>query len=80
MTGPDGAAAGTSAHRLASFILKDVSRAVRQFDMIAPGDRIAVAVSGGKDSLALLSLLLLWPQIAGSARERSGEWYRRLIQ
>jgi tRNA 2-thiocytidine biosynthesis protein TtcA len=39
--------------------MKDVNRAVREFGMIAAGDRIAVAVSGGKDSLALLSLLQL---------------------
>jgi tRNA 2-thiocytidine biosynthesis protein TtcA len=44
-------------HRLAYFILKSVNEAVRDFDMLRPGDRIAVAVSGGKDSLSLLRLL-----------------------
>ena len=34
-----------------------MNRAVREFNMIRDGDRIAVAVSGGKDSLALLRLL-----------------------
>jgi tRNA 2-thiocytidine biosynthesis protein TtcA len=48
--GPDG-------QRLAYFILKKVNLAVRQYGMIRPHDRIAVAVSGGKDSLALLALL-----------------------
>ena len=34
-----------------------VAKAVRQFDMLNPGDRVLVAVSGGKDSLALWDLL-----------------------
>lgn len=43
--------------RLAHFILRDVRRAIREFGMLADGDRVAVAVSGGKDSLSLLALL-----------------------
>lgn len=35
-----------------------VEKAVRRFSMLAPGDRVLVAVSGGKDSLALWDLLL----------------------
>ena len=34
-----------------------VRRCVDDYDMIHEGDRIAVGVSGGKDSLVLLSLL-----------------------
>jgi tRNA 2-thiocytidine biosynthesis protein TtcA len=43
--------------QVAHFLLRDVNRAIREFGMIRPGDRIAVAVSGGKDSLSLLRLL-----------------------
>ncbi len=35
-----------------------VARAVEAYDMLGPGDRVLVAVSGGKDSLALWDLLL----------------------
>jgi tRNA-5-methyluridine54 2-sulfurtransferase len=35
-----------------------VAKAIAEFDMIASGDRVLVAVSGGKDSLALWDLLL----------------------
>ena len=44
--------------RLTFYLLKNLNRAVREFSMIASGDRVAVAVSGGKDSGSLLHLLL----------------------
>ena len=33
------------------------AKAIEDFDMLNPGDRVLVAVSGGKDSLALWDLL-----------------------
>ena len=35
-----------------------VVKAIKAFDMLSPGDRVLVAVSGGKDSLALWDILL----------------------
>jgi len=39
------------------FLRKKVGQAIRDYDMIRKGDRICVAVSGGKDSLTLLRML-----------------------
>lgn len=43
--------------KLAYYLLKKVNKAIREHGLIADGDRLAVAVSGGKDSLSLLRLL-----------------------
>lgn len=43
--------------RFARSIYTPFLRAIREFDLVQPGDRVAVCISGGKDS-ALLALLL----------------------
>ncbi|MCU0506920.1 MAG: hypothetical protein MUC34_00710 [Anaerolineae bacterium] len=48
----------------AHFLLRRFAKAVRDYDMLREGDRVAVAVSGGKDSLALLELMDRYRQIA----------------
>ena len=40
------------------YVRQQVSRAIDKHGMLRPGDRVLVAVSGGKDSLALWDLLL----------------------
>jgi tRNA 2-thiocytidine biosynthesis protein TtcA len=44
-------------HKQAFWLFKNINKAIREFDMLQAGDRIGVAVSGGKDSLSLLRLL-----------------------
>src|SRR5687768_4256900 len=43
--------------RLERIIAHRVGQAIRDFAMIEPGDRVMVAVSGGKDSYTLLRIL-----------------------
>ena len=45
------------ADRLAYYMLKTLNRAVREHGLLRSGDRVLVAVSGGKDNLTLLDLL-----------------------
>src|SRR5262249_61973461 len=40
-------------------LLRKVGEAIERFKMIRHGDRVAVAVSGGKDSATMLEALLL---------------------
>src|SRR5262245_52855542 len=64
---------------------EQVRRAIHRYEMFAPDDRILVAVSGGKDSLALWDVLLLEGYRAsglylglgiGDYSDRSGEVVR----
>lgn len=48
----------------AHYLLRRVSKTVRDHYMIRGGDRVAVAVSGGKDSLSLLDILMRHRAIA----------------
>ena len=45
-------------------LLRKVGEAIHRFKMIRDGDRVAVALSGGKDSVTLLEALLLLAQRA----------------
>ena len=45
------------ADKTAYWLIKKINKANRDFGLIADGDRITVAVSGGKDSFTLLELL-----------------------
>jgi tRNA-5-methyluridine54 2-sulfurtransferase len=78
--------AGFCAEHFTKHVRDQVTRAIEQFDMLRPGERPLVAVSGGKDSLAVWQLLveLGWEADGlylglgiGDYSDRSGEHARR---
>ena len=46
-------------------LLSYTRKAVDDYGMILPGDKIAVGISGGKDSLAMLYALKQGSQVSG---------------
>ena len=47
-----------SNNKLIKKLRREMGKAISDFSLIEPGDRIAVCVSGGKDSYTMLDLLL----------------------
>jgi tRNA 2-thiocytidine biosynthesis protein TtcA len=60
VAGPARRGAAASMRSVERCVLKSVGRAMGQFAMLRPDDRIAVGVSGGKDSLCLLHALVAY--------------------
>ena len=56
--------AAFEANKLAKYLRRQVGQAIADFNMIEPGDKVMVCLSGGKDSFAMLDILLFLRQHA----------------
>ena len=67
--GDGGAHMPAGAEKQQFYLLKGVNKTIREHAMISEGDHVAVAVSGGKDSLTLLQLLWARRELVKEAYE-----------